>query len=251
MTGVPSRMPRYDVRNDGIGPYAVFYCEKCDREFRSKPNIASTIVKDLGKDAVGGLLRNVPLFGRAAADRVVGEDPRYTVRLSTQQLDAAWKEVSVNFHECPTCQMVVCPSDWDAQAGYCSEDSPRREDIARAQAEQAAGAIKGIASVFGIGDAIKRASEAAQKAASQGARCPKDGTVAAAGTKFCPECGSPMVQPTTDPCPKCGAETKGAKFCPECGTKMERAAAAPTTCRNCGAELKGAKFCPECGTKAV
>jgi len=28
----PSRMPRYDVRNDGVGPYAVFYCDKCDRE---------------------------------------------------------------------------------------------------------------------------------------------------------------------------------------------------------------------------
>ncbi len=28
----PSRMPRYDVRNDGIGPYAVFYCETCVTE---------------------------------------------------------------------------------------------------------------------------------------------------------------------------------------------------------------------------
>ena len=32
-------MPRYDVRNDGIGPYAVFYCDICSREFRSQPDV--------------------------------------------------------------------------------------------------------------------------------------------------------------------------------------------------------------------
>jgi len=26
--------PNYDVRNDGAGPFAVFYCESCGREFR-------------------------------------------------------------------------------------------------------------------------------------------------------------------------------------------------------------------------
>jgi hypothetical protein len=29
--GTFSRMPRYDVRNDGAGPYAVFYCDACER----------------------------------------------------------------------------------------------------------------------------------------------------------------------------------------------------------------------------
>ncbi len=32
-----THMPNYDIRNDGAGPYAVFYCESCGREFRSQP----------------------------------------------------------------------------------------------------------------------------------------------------------------------------------------------------------------------
>ncbi len=246
-----SRMPRYDVRNDGAGPYAVFYCDKCSREHRSSPDITSTIANDIGKQALGGFLRGVPLVGHAAADSIAGRDPRYTYTLTPQQLEKAWQEVQINFRECPTCQQICCISDFDLKAGYCTEDSPRKNEIARAEAEQAGNFVKGFADVFGLGDALKGATEAAKQAAKQTARCPKDGTVAPAGTKFCPECGTAMVQPATDACPKCGAATGGAKFCPECGTKIERAAAAPANCRNCGAELKGAKFCPECGTKAA
>jgi uncharacterized OB-fold protein len=52
------------------------------------------------------------------------------------------------------------------------------------------------------------------------AQCPKDGTLAAPGTKFCPECGA-AIQPDKF-CSKCGAKIKpDAKFCPECGTKQE------------------------------
>lgn len=242
----PSRMPRYDVRNDGIGPYAVFYCEFCDREYRSQPDVGGAVAKDIGRQAVGGFLRNIPLVGGSLANNVTGEDPRYTTNLTPQQLEKAWGQVKDRFRECPTCLRIVCISDWDEPSGYCSEDSPRRNEIAQAQAEQAGSMLKGFANAFGIGDAVKRVSDEAKRAATNAARCPKDGTLAAAGTKFCPECGSPMIQPTADACPKCGADTKGAKFCPECGTKIVRAAA---VCPKCGAETKGAKFCPECGTK--
>jgi uncharacterized OB-fold protein len=239
-------MPRYDVRNDGIGPYAVFYCEFCDREYRSQPDVGGAVAKDIGRQAVGGFLRNIPLVGGSLANNVTGEDPRYTTNLTPQQLEKAWGQVKDRFRECPTCLRIVCISDWDEPSGYCSEDSPRRNEIAQAQAEQAGSMLKGFANAFGIGDAVKRVSDEAKRAATNAARCPKDGTLAAAGTKFCPECGSPMIQPTADACPKCGADTKGAKFCPECGTKIVRAAA---VCPKCGAETKGAKFCPECGTK--
>jgi membrane protease subunit (stomatin/prohibitin family) len=242
-------MPRYEVRNDGVGPYAAFYCDKCDREFRSQPNVAGTIAQDVGRKVMGDALRNIPLFGRAVAENVTGQDPRYITSLTPQQLEAAWQQVQEHFHECPTCRMIVCPSDYDAQSGYCTEDSPRRGEIAQAQAEQAAGVVKGLVSAFGLGDALHSVGQAAKSAAAGAARCPKDGTLAAPGTKFCPECGSPMVQPATDACPKCGAEVKGAKFCPECGTRIERVAAG--VCPNCGAEAKGAKFCPECGTKVA
>lgn len=247
-----SRMPRYDVRNDGVGPYGVFYCDNCSREYRSTPDVAGNIAQDLGKQALGGFLRNVPLVGRSIADGVTGQDPRYVYALTPQQLDAAWKQVQVHFRECPTCKRVVCLSDWDEQSGYCTEDSPRKNDIARAEAEQAGNVLKGFADAFGIGGAIKEATDAAKRASTTLARCPKDGTVAPAGTKFCPECGTAMVQPAVGgTCPKCGANAQGAKFCPECGTKIEAPAAAPTNCRKCGAALNGAKFCPECGQKAV
>jgi hypothetical protein len=220
---MPSRMSRYDVRNDGIGPYAASYCDKCSREYRSQPDV-----------------------GRAIAENVVGQDPRYTYSLTPQQLEGAWKQVQQYFHECPTCKQLVCPSCFDPQSGYCTEDSPRRGEIAEAQAQQAAGVVKGLASAFGLGEAIQKASQTAKTAVANTARCPKDGTLAAPGTKFCPECGAPMIQPAANVCPKCGAAVAvGTKFCPECGAKIEQA----TTCPKCGADVKGAKFCPECGTK--
>ena len=70
----PKRMPRYDVRNDGIGPYAVFDCENCDGEYRSQPAVANTIARDVGRQTAGGLLRKIPLFGDAIADNVALDD---------------------------------------------------------------------------------------------------------------------------------------------------------------------------------
>jgi len=248
-----SRMPRYDIRNDGIGPYAVFYCDTCSREFRSQPDVANTVTQDLGRSAVSGLLRKVPLVGNTVANNVVGEDPRYSYKLTPAQLETAWKQVQVHFRECPTCCRIVCLSDFDTQSGFCQEDSPRTEEIAEARGSQAGAAIKGFANAFGLGNVIQQAEQAAQtaqRASAQMARCPKDGTLANPGTKFCPECGTPMVQPAAGRCSKCGAEAKGAKFCPECGAKIEQAQA-PAVCPGCGADTKGAKFCPECGTKLM
>lgn len=246
-----SRMPRYDIRNDGIGPYAVFYCETCEREFRSQPDVTGTVTKDIGRQVASGLLRKVPLFGNTVANNVVGEDPRYIYKLTTDQVNKAWSQVQVQFRECPTCLRIVCLSDFDTQSGFCNEDSPRLSEIAESRGEQTGATLKGFASAFGLGDVIKnvqQAAKTAQNAASHAARCPNDGTLAAAGTKYCPECGEAMIQPVADKCPQCGQETHGAKFCPECGTKME-ITPKPGICPNCKAETGGAKFCPECGTK--
>ena len=242
----PSKMPRYHVQNDGVGPYAIFYCDVCSREFRSQPDVTNTITRDIGREAMGGFLRNIPLVGGAVANNVTGQDPRYIYALTPQQLEYAWKQVKDRFRECPTCHQIVCVSDFDDQTGFCREDSPRKNEIAEAQAEQAGKVVKGFAAAFGLDQAFKQASDAAKRATSQTARCPNDGTLAPAGTKFCPECGTAMIQPTAQMCPNCGQPTMGAKFCQNCGTKIEQA---PTNCPNCGAEVKGAKFCPECGTK--
>jgi hypothetical protein len=251
-------MPRYDIRNDGAGPYGIFYCDACGREFRSQPNIGNTIAQDIGRQTLGGLLRKVPIIGDAAASSLTGDDPRYSYKMDAGQLDDAWKQVQEHFRECPTCQRIVCLSDFDAQSGFCQEDSPRTQEIAESRGEQAGAALKGLASAFGLGDTFKQAGEnfkqamdAAQKAGDQMARCPQDGTLAAPGTKFCPNCGTAMIQPAAQCCPSCGQAVEGAKFCPNCGAKIEAAPQPAGKCPNCGAEPKGAKFCPECGTQQV
>ena len=170
----PSRMPRYDVRNDGVGPYAVFYCDKCEREYRSQPDVTGTIAKDIGRQTAGDLLRRIPLFGRAVADSVTGEDPRYITSLTPQQLDKAWGQVKQYFRECPTCLQILCLSDFDEKSGFCQDDSPRGAEIAQAQAEQAAGIAKGIANVFGLGggDQAGHRGGAAGGERNDGARAP-------------------------------------------------------------------------------
>ncbi len=245
----PSRMPNYDVRNDGQGPYAVFYCEACDREYRSQPDLTATITKDVGRQAMGGLLRNIPVVGGTLSSNMANQDPRYIYDLTPQQLEKAWNQVKSRFRECPTCTRIVCLSDFDEQSGYCNEDSPRQAEIAQAEAEQAGAALKGFASALGLGEVFKQATSAAKQASAATTRCTSCGAVAAAGTKFCPQCGSAMPQPVADACPNCGTETHGAKFCPECGTKIERKPAG--VCPSCGAQTGSAKFCPECGTKLI
>ncbi|MFH1905552.1 MAG: CsgG/HfaB family protein [bacterium] len=76
--------------------------------------------------------------------------------------------------------------------------------------------------------------------------CPKCGTKAKEGTKFCPSCGAEIPQAALEECPYCNAEVSpGAVFCPECGKKIQG-----ITCSKCSASLKpGTKFCPKCGTK--
>lgn len=246
----PTRMPRYDVRNDGSGPYAVFYCDQCGREFRSVPDIGNAVVQDIGKQAMGGLLRKVPLFGDTLATNMTGEDPRYSYSLKDSQLQSAWDQVKQHFRECPACSQIVCLSDFDEQSGFCNDDSPRNTEISEAEGRQAGAAIKGFADAFGLGGVLKQVSDAVQQAA-QLATCPVDGTKAPAGTNFCPECGGPMTQPVTDKCPNCGARAQGVKFCPECGAKIERPSAPAGVCPNCGTKNQGAKFCANCGTKLI
>lgn len=222
------RMPRYYVSNEGMGAYAIFHCDRCDREYRSQPNIASTVTEDVKRGAFGGLLRNVPLVGDNMAYNV--EQDRYRTTMSAQELETAWADVQQYFRECPTCHQIVCIPDFDEQTGFCDEDSPRRQQIAEAQAEQAAGALKGFANAFGFSDAVKQAQAAeqakqAQQTAAGGAAvgaaagpaCASCGTTLASGAKFCASCGTPVPQAKT--CPSCGATSSGA-FCANCGTKL-------------------------------
>ena len=222
------RMPRYYVSNEGMGPYATFYCDKCNREYRSQPNFKQTVTEDVKKGAFGGLLRNVPLVGDSMANNM--EQDRYRTAMTQDELNEAWKQVESYFRECPTCHQILCVPDFDEVTGYCDEDSPRRGQIAEAQAEQAAGAMKGFARAFGLDEAIKQgvAQSQAQQQAQQaqqspvvtpgaGVTCSSCGSTVAVGLKFCGNCGTPVAQEKT--CPNCGAKSSAA-FCGNCGTKL-------------------------------
>ncbi len=247
----PSRMPRYYVSNDGMGPYAIFYCDRCNREYRSNPNISTTVTEGVKRGAFGGFLRNVPIVGNAAANQI--ENDRYRSSMSNEELASAWGQTQQYFRECPTCHQIVCIPDFDEPTGFCAEHSPNAAANAQAQAEQAGAALKGIASAFGIGAAVQAS---AARAAAATVVCPKDGTHAPAGTGFCPMCGTAMQPvaaaagtPALQQCAKCGAGMlAGAKFCPNCGTPTVQ----PAACTKCGTTIaSGVKFCPNCGTAAA
>lgn len=239
-----SRMPQYYVTNDGMGPYAIFSCDRCDREYRSQPNIKNTVRNEVAKGAFGGLLRNVPLVGDTVADNM--ENDRYRTDMSVEELEQAWGQVKDYFRECPTCHQIVCVPDFDEVSGFCDEDSPRRMEIEQAKAQQAAGFMKGIADAFGVTGALQKAAQAA----SQAAVCPSCGTASAAGTKFCPSCGTSIPQAAVGvTCSSCGsAVPAGQKFCGSCGTPVASAAPQETTCPSCGTTTSSA-FCGNCGAK--
>jgi hypothetical protein len=218
----PSRMPTYSVSNDGMGPYAVFSCERCGREYRSAPSVVKTVQQSVTRGALGGFLRNIPIVGSAAANQV--EDDQDRTSMTQEELAEAWGQVGSSFRECPTCRQVVCLSDYDAQADTCTDDSPRAAEIEAAKAAQAAATLKGVADAFGLGNALTQGLAQAQAAAATGATgtgqsCPTCGTPAAAGARFCASCGTPVPQATS--CRQCGSElSRGARFCASCGTAV-------------------------------
>lgn len=248
----PSRMPRYTISNDGMGPYAIFYCDRDNREYRSTPAVAQTMKDTVKRGMLGGLLRNVPVVGWAAANHV--ENDQYRNNMSQDELNSAFGTVVQYFRECPTCHQIVCVPDFDEVTGFCNDDSPRAAEVQAAKAQQAAATIQGVASAFGLGGALQRgmanaqAAQAAQAAGvAPGAAQPAGGpppAVAAAMAAAAMNAAASMT-----PCVSCGTPlAAGTKFCANCGTPV----AQPKACTNCGTVLAaGAKFCANCGTPSA
>ncbi|MDQ3939992.1 MAG: zinc ribbon domain-containing protein [Actinomycetota bacterium] len=224
-------MPRSYVTNDGMGPYAIFYCDRCDREYRSQPNFTTTVTENVKRGALGGFLRNVPIVGDQMANET--ENDRYRTTMTKEEIDSAWAEVQQYFRECPTCHEIVCIPDFDEVSGFCDQDSPRRAEVAQAEAEQAVGFMKGVADAFGISDAMKQGMQQAQEQQAQqapqtaapapaqpataGVKCASCGATVPEGQKFCGSCGTPVPQAVA--CPNCGTMTDQA-FCGSCGAKV-------------------------------
>ncbi|MEI7745162.1 MAG: zinc ribbon domain-containing protein [Chloroflexota bacterium] len=242
-----TRKAPYSVYNDGSGPYAMFSCESCGRDYRAQPVLVQEVKETIAKSAFGGLLRNIPIVGNAAANQV--DNDRYRNTLTNDELEKAWAEVKVNFAECQSCRKVVCIPDFDMASGFCKEDSPRSEELQARDAQQAgaaaAGFMSGIANAFGIPDAMKAA--AAQQAAAQppAAAAPTTTWPAAAAAPATPAAPTAAAAP----CGSCGgALAAGAKFCANCATPVPVKA----FCTGCGTErAPGAKFCANCGQPAA
>jgi hypothetical protein len=200
------RLPRYDVQNDGAGPYAVFYCDKCGRDFRTEPAIDAGSVQVIGRSAIEGLLREIPVVGSAIAGNI--EDPRYQHTLSLDQVRGAWEQVRELLHECPTCHMFVCPAEYDARSGYCKEERPKQT------APQAA--PRG-----GKGQPGARNNGGNRPAATAEdlTTCPHCHMQVAARFAFCTNCGTRLAPPEPVTCPQCGTPVEG-RFCGNCGTKV-------------------------------
>jgi hypothetical protein len=212
----------------------MFSCESCGRDYRAQPVLVEEVKETVAKSAFGGLLRNIPLVGNAAANQV--DNDRYRNTLTNDELEKAWAEVKVNFAECQSCRRIVCIPDFDMASGFCKEDSPRSEELQARDAQQAGAAAAsffgGIANAFGIPDAMKVAA-AQQPAAQPTGGVVPDGASAAGSGAACVSCG--------------GALAAGAKFCANCGTPVPT----KTFCTGCGKELApGAKFCANCGQPA-
>ncbi len=252
----PTRKAPYSVSNDGTGPYAMFTCESCGRDYRAQPVLVEEVKETIAKSAFGGLLRNIPLVGNAAANQV--DNDRYRNTLTNDELEKAWAEVKVNFAECQSCRRIVCIPDFDMASGFCKEDSPRSEELQARDAEQAGAAaasfLGGIANAFGIPDAMKAAA-AQQAAAAQPGAAPAApsgwGAPAAATPAATPvaPAAAPAAAAPAATCASCGgALAAGAKFCANCGTPVPTKA----FCTGCGKELApGAKFCANCGQPAA
>ena len=119
-------------------------------------------------------------------------------------------------------------------------------DAAQNESGGLAGAGVGLGAGAAMGNMMTNMMQQSGSPAQASAQCPKCGAAVAAGTKFCPECGTSMA-PAAAKCVSCGTDIKqGSKFCPECGAKQ-----GPKKCAQCGAAISAkAKFCPECGQKS-
>jgi membrane protease subunit (stomatin/prohibitin family) len=179
-------------------------------------------------NVAGSFLGSFGAAGNAAheVERAVGG------KLHDAALARAVEEVRPSFRQCARCGRWVCQQVcWNGQANLCDECAPNFEtqlaanqahakvDAARQQLESKAGMTGYVGNIDMSADSVLSAQTAASNTQAAKTLCGQCGAEVGS-SKFCPECGKPVVKAGPAFCPGCGAKATGSKFCGSCGTKM-------------------------------
>ncbi len=193
-----------------------FHCDRCGTGYRTKFQSNVLGVASSAMDTASSLFGGI--FGQAAN---LAEKARSAAweKAHDAAFEAAMEELRPDFIQCPRCSSWVCrKSCWNVVKGLCKNCAPDLAvEMAAAQASKTTEKIWSSAEVSDTDE--QQISDKQTWKAGVKAGCPNCGAALATNAKFCPECGTKIVQKTF--CAECGAELKaGAKFCGECGTKV-------------------------------
>jgi hypothetical protein len=197
----------YTDHSNGEGFQFEFFCDKCGSGYRSSfsPNKLGMAADLLGaaSNMFGGFLGGAASASTRVKDMLRG--PAWDSAFAS-----AIDEAKPHFHQCKRCGKWLCPEVcWNESRGLCVACAP---DLA-----QEAASAQAQAAVHQVQEKVAQVDQTGgfDAAVHRTATCPHCGA-AAAGGKFCVECGQSLVADV--PCAKCGAKVApGAKFCAECG----------------------------------
>jgi hypothetical protein len=218
----------YDDLSTDRGYQFKFHCDKCGNGYMTQFQTSTIGMAESVLNVANSFLSGWGGAGNAAheVERAVGG------RLHDAALAKAVEEVRPNFRQCTRCGRWVCHQVcWNAEANLCEQCAPNfteqlaanqaqaKVDAARQQLEQKAGQTNYVGGVD-----MSAGSYVAAQTASTNTQSPKNlcGQCGAdvGSSKFCPECGKPLVKAGPSFCPQCGQKSTGSKFCGNCGTKM-------------------------------
>lgn len=198
-----------------------FYCDICKEGYKTRFTASKTYKKKKFFKGIGGIVgAAAQLTGKynigygigrgtdAISERFTGMTPEWH-KEHESAFELAQNEAKEHFHRCPRCTKWVCENDWNEQEGLCTTCAPRISvEVAAAKAEKAIQDIK---------EKAAKTQVFTGEIESKQTICPQCGKPAGEG-KFCNNCGAPLG---LIKCPKCGAENPaGTRFCGECGTKL-------------------------------
>ncbi len=190
-----------------------FYCDRCGSGYRTpfKPSMTGKVngVLDAANSLFGGFL------GRAA-DLSNKVHTAAWEKAHDAAFEEALQELKSEFIQCPRCSSWVCRSScWNTKRGLCKQCAP---DLGvEMSAAQASRSVEEVWAHACMSNEDKKLSEDNWRETIR-ATCPQCEKPLASNAKFCPECGTTLVNKNV--CSKCGTLLSlGAKFCAECGNK--------------------------------